>query len=70
MFRLHRCTEIVAFTPTENMPSRRVTEKMGMRHDPAGDFDHPKLPDGHVLRRHVLYRLRFRGISPKNFKPD
>jgi hypothetical protein len=28
-----------------------------MRHDPADDFDHPNLPDGHPLRRHVLYRL-------------
>jgi RimJ/RimL family protein N-acetyltransferase len=22
------------------------------------DFDHPRLPPGHPLRRHVLYRLR------------
>jgi len=29
-----------------------------MRHDAPGDFDHPRLPDGHALRRHVLYRLR------------
>ncbi|EKE08327.1 MAG: hypothetical protein ACD_17C00228G0002 [uncultured bacterium] len=21
------------------------------------DFDHPKLPEGHSLRRHVLYRM-------------
>jgi len=28
-----------------------------MVHDPAGDFDHPHLPQGHTLRRHVLYRL-------------
>jgi ribosomal-protein-alanine N-acetyltransferase len=33
-------------------------EKLGMAHDPAEDFDHPKLPDGHPLRRHVLYRLK------------
>jgi hypothetical protein len=29
-----------------------------MTHTPADDFDHPKLPAGHPLRRHVLYRLR------------
>jgi hypothetical protein len=33
-------------------------EKLGMTHDLADDFDHPKLPEGHPLRRHVLYRLK------------
>jgi ribosomal-protein-alanine N-acetyltransferase len=33
-------------------------EKIGMSRDPAEDFDHPNLPEGHALRRHVLYRLR------------
>jgi hypothetical protein len=28
-----------------------------MTHDPADDFDHPSLPEGHPLRRHLLYRL-------------
>jgi len=32
-------------------------EKLGMTHDPADDFAHPALPEGHVLRRHVLYRI-------------
>ena len=49
--------EIVAFTVPTNMKSRRVMEKLGMKHDPAGDFDHPRLPPHHPLRRHVLYRL-------------
>jgi RimJ/RimL family protein N-acetyltransferase len=52
--------EIVAFTVPENLASRRVMEKLGMTRDPAEDFDfeHPRLPPGHPLRRHVLYRLR------------
>jgi hypothetical protein len=29
-----------------------------MTHNPADDFDHPKLPAGHPLRRHVLYKLQ------------
>jgi ribosomal-protein-alanine N-acetyltransferase len=33
-------------------------EKIGMIRNPAEDFDHPQLPEGHPLRRHVLYRLR------------
>jgi RimJ/RimL family protein N-acetyltransferase len=49
--------EVVAFTVPSNLRSRRVMEALGMRHDPAGDFDHPHVPQGHRLRRHVLYRL-------------
>jgi RimJ/RimL family protein N-acetyltransferase len=50
--------ELVSFTVPENVRSRRVMEKIGMTHDSADDFDHPNLPEGHPLRRHVLYRLR------------
>lgn len=48
---------IVSFTVVANSNSRRVMEKIGMRHDPAGDFDHPALPIGDPLRRHVLYLI-------------
>jgi len=53
-------TEIVALTAVANAPSRRVMEKLGMTHDPADDFDHPRIEPGHPLRRHVLYRLQSR----------
>lgn len=46
--------EVVSFTTTQNLKSRRVMEKIGMRHDAARDFDHPLLPDW-VERAHVLY---------------
>ena len=49
--------EIVSFTVPANVRSRRVMEKLGMRRDPADDFEHPLLPPGHRLRQHVLYRL-------------
>jgi RimJ/RimL family protein N-acetyltransferase len=49
--------EIVSMTVPANRPSRRVMEKLGMRHDPRDDFDHPRIPAGDPLRRHVLYRL-------------
>ena len=52
-----RLPEIVSFTATQNARSRAVMERLGMVHDPADDFDHPKLPPGHHLGRHVLYRL-------------
>ena len=50
--------EVVAITSWHNTPSRRVMEKIGMTRDPLGDFDHPKVPEGHKLRLHVLYRIR------------
>ena len=49
--------EVVAFTVPANLPSRRIMEKLGMSHDPQDNFDHPNLPAGHPLRRHVLYRF-------------
>ena len=50
--------EVVSFTVAENIASRRVMEKIGMLRDLQGDFDHPRLPQGHPLSRHVLYRSR------------
>lgn len=50
--------EIVSFTTVRNVRSRRVMEKLGMTHDPADDFDHPRIAEGHPQRRHVLYRAR------------
>jgi RimJ/RimL family protein N-acetyltransferase len=49
---------LVSFTVPRNIRSRRVMEKVGMTHDVSDDFDHPNLPEGHPLRRHVLYRFR------------
>jgi len=49
--------EVVSFTVPGNQRSRRVMEKLDMVHDPADDFDHPDLPEGHALRQHVLYRV-------------
>jgi RimJ/RimL family protein N-acetyltransferase len=49
--------EVVSFTVPANRRSRRVMEAIGMRHDPAGDFDHPGIRPDHPLRRHVLYRI-------------
>lgn len=52
-----RLPEIVSFTAALNVPSIAVMRRLGMRTDPADDFDHPSVPEGHRLRRHVLYRL-------------
>ena len=50
--------EAVSFTTAGNARSRAVMERLGMRRDPADDFDHPRLAAGHPLRPHVLYRIR------------
>lgn len=47
--------EVVSFTAVANDNSRRVMEKLGLTFE--REFDHSKLPAGHPLERHVLYRL-------------
>jgi RimJ/RimL family protein N-acetyltransferase len=56
-FRDAGLTEIVSFATVANERSRAVMERIGMRRDRGGDFDHPRLPAESPLRRHVLYRL-------------
>jgi RimJ/RimL family protein N-acetyltransferase len=48
--------EVVAFTAPANRPSWGLMRRLGMR--PDGAFEHPKLPEGHALRPHLLFRVR------------
>lgn len=57
-FEIMGLSEIVSFTAMQNFQSIKVMEKIGMRHNAADDFDHPKLASDDPLCRHVLYRLR------------
>lgn len=54
-FDVLREPEVVSFAVAGNLASLRVMQRIGMRE--AGEFDHPRLPEGHALRRHLLYRL-------------
>lgn len=47
---------VYAITALPNLPSQRVMLKAGM-HNTGEDFNHPKLPAGHALERHCLYRI-------------
>lgn len=47
--------EILAFAVPPNLASRRVMEKIGMTQD--GEVDHPLVEDGHVLKRHLIYKV-------------
>lgn len=64
-FEVLNLKEIVSFTATSNIRSRRVMERIGMDHNPEDDFDHPKLAETHPLRRHVLYRLKLENWKQK-----
>ena len=50
--------EIVSFTVPKNRRSRAVMERLGMKEDKAGGFEHPNVPSDSPLRLHCLYRLR------------
>jgi RimJ/RimL family protein N-acetyltransferase len=49
--------ELVSFTVPANARSLAVMRRLGMRLDDPRGFEHPALPPGHPLRRHLLYRL-------------
>lgn len=47
----------MSFTVPGNVRSLAVMERLGLTRDPADDFLHPNLPEGHPHRQHVLYRI-------------
>jgi len=50
--------EIVSFAVAANRRSTAVMQRIGMKADPASDFDHPTIGEDYAhLRRHVTYRL-------------
>ena len=49
---------IVAFTATSNLPSQAVMIRIGMTRREDLDFDHPALPKGHPLERHVVWEAK------------
>ncbi len=57
-FKVLKLPEIISFTSTLNIRSQAVMKRIGMHHCPEYDFDHPKLPEGHPLRKHVFYQLK------------
>jgi ribosomal-protein-alanine N-acetyltransferase len=57
-FRELGLPEIVAHASVHNTRSLRVMSKLGMTHNPADDFDHPRVKESDPLRRQALYRLK------------
>jgi len=54
-FKVIGLKEIYSFTAVLNTRSEQVMKKIGMIKQ--GEFDHPRMEDGHILRRHVLYKI-------------
>lgn len=50
-------SRVAAITLPANEPSWRLMEKLGLTRELAGDFDHPALPVGHRLSRHLTCRI-------------
>ena len=48
---------VVSFTAVDNLRSQAVMARIGLERRPELDFDHPALPTGHRLERHVVYAL-------------
>ena len=67
-FESIKLAEVVSFTATTNLRSRKLMERLGFEHDSQGDFDHPAIREGHELRRHVLYRIGPRDV--RTTQPD
>lgn len=50
--------EIVSFAVKDNTRSIAVMQRLGLRHDPARDFEHPRVPDTAAhLKQHVVYAI-------------
>ena len=46
---------VVAFTARDNLRSQAVMGRSGMTRRPDLDFDHPTVPKGHRLERHLVW---------------
>ena len=47
--------EVYSFTSSINVRSENVMKKIGMKK--IQNFSHPTIPNGHILREHILYRI-------------
>ena len=53
-----KLSEVLSFTARLNERSQRLMHRLGMMRSLSEDFEHPKVPVGHTLRDHVLYRIQ------------
>lgn len=48
---------VLAWTAAANLPSQAVMARIGMRHAPDLDRDHPRVAAGNPMRPHVVWRI-------------
>lgn len=65
-FTTYGLAEVVSFTTVGNVRSQAVMRRIGMTHDPADDFGHPRIPPDDPTHRHVLWRI----TAPGGPAPD
>jgi RimJ/RimL family protein N-acetyltransferase len=56
-FEVLKLEEVVSFTAVVNKRSSALMQRLGMQNS-YKDFEHPALPKGHRLRKHVLYKIK------------
>jgi RimJ/RimL family protein N-acetyltransferase len=56
-FEEFQLPEIFAITSVDNVPARRLLEKLGLKHRPDFDFTHTRYPVQHLYARHTLYQI-------------
>ena len=54
-FEVLALPQIVSFTALANTASQAVMRRIGLAR--RGEFDHPRMAEGHPMRHHVLYAL-------------
>jgi RimJ/RimL family protein N-acetyltransferase len=61
-------TKVLSFTAVLNTRSERVMQKIGMTR--VGEFGHPGVAQGHVLRPHVLYEMKLSQVNRAGKFPE
>ncbi len=67
-FATLKLDRVVSFTAVQNQRSRAVMQRLGMRY--LTDFNHPLLPPGDRLGRHVLYELSREEFTAPTQRPQ
>jgi RimJ/RimL family protein N-acetyltransferase len=57
-FGVRNMERVWAYTSVGNNASWGLMERLGMRRHDDMDFEHPNVPDGSPLKRHITYSIR------------
>jgi RimJ/RimL family protein N-acetyltransferase len=63
-----KLSEVVSFAAVPNQRSWRLMQRLGFTSKASENFHHPKIPVGHWLSEHVLYRMSRSSFAAQNPK--